>query len=672
MTSDNLIWLEIKRLLSRRNMVLLIVLIFLSLFSVYKGYHEYRATIKGVNEFQEIEDRKADGMVNYLDYSHIGVGSIFVPSPLMIFFSNDHEINGVVGRINSVGALEVNNNRKNIPIINNQSIFNLRFGNVIFIFFSMVSLYLGFELTHNREILKFLGCMVTSARVYITIIGVRVSFLVICFLSVFGCIIGFTYLLSINLDAFISNGSIGYISSTVVMILFFFFSGAAIGHIRSKFGGIAVLVWWLAMTFFIPGAVHSLYIEKSHETTSSNRVYLNTLNILDRFEKEAEKKFGKPSNSNKDIVDKVIGGYLDNEFKQIESHEKQYYSEVAGIINNYNDLCLLTPVTFYQLTSSEVSSLGLSNYLKFYKYLRLMFRQFTLFWVDRVYYSDSKEVVNFVTGDENLFKAQSRLPDNFGLGILINLGYVVVLIILSFFLFRRSLYMVDKGISKRLGTFDIQLVPGKIKALYVESGDLKDVLYAVLSGKLREIRKNGLSSEIHFNDVQISDTETAIDFLYIPGRSEIPGDTKVKNLVLYSMLGMSKSDKKDILLRPEIVEIKDKRFMELEKGEEFAALLALSYGQKRDVYLINDIGLKLSGELLVKLKIRFDELKSMGAAVIYLSSERLDTKLQIGGTSYSANYDSWEYLMEALKLQVNHESNTSSQSLGIRKNKHES
>lgn len=113
--------------------------------------------------------------------------------------------------------------------------------------------------------------------------------------------------------------------------------------------------------------------------------------------------------------------------------------ETSTNIQFFYKLSLVFPTTFYHSTANEISSKGYKNFLEFFSYILNLKEKFGRFIIDKRYYSEDSKVISFVKADENMFYAQSRLPNYFWLGVALIFLYSIGLVFLSYFLFKKSL-----------------------------------------------------------------------------------------------------------------------------------------------------------------------------------------------------------------------------------------
>ena len=96
--------LELRRVFSKRNIIILIIFLLLCLYFVQKGIHNYRTIIDSKEKFLETERLKTDLYISYAVYAAYGFRLLFVPSPLSVLFLNSTVISELSSNVD-VGSL---------------------------------------------------------------------------------------------------------------------------------------------------------------------------------------------------------------------------------------------------------------------------------------------------------------------------------------------------------------------------------------------------------------------------------------------------------------------------------------------------------------------------------------------------------------------------------------
>ncbi|MCP4213799.1 MAG: hypothetical protein GY765_04035, partial [bacterium] len=195
--------------------------------------------------------------------------------------------------------------------------------------------------------------------------------------------------------------------------------------------------------FFIPSGLN-YFIYSNAENIESEGIEKATFDILMKFEKEMKEKIGTPNESNKHLFVAPIKAYLEKEFKQIQALEKKLETGMKKNIIAYQRLAMWLPSTFYLSAGNEISSKGYGNFIKFYKHIRVLKKQFVLYIVAKGYAGASATVAkrfldSFFKKNEGIFKAEPGLPAYFLWGILLMVFYISGLTTLSYHCFKKAL-----------------------------------------------------------------------------------------------------------------------------------------------------------------------------------------------------------------------------------------
>ena len=79
--------LEFKRFFGKRNGVIILLLLLLSLLFIQNGINEYKNILSHKEKFQETEETKVSSYISYRVYGAYGFRMLFVPAPITIFFN---------------------------------------------------------------------------------------------------------------------------------------------------------------------------------------------------------------------------------------------------------------------------------------------------------------------------------------------------------------------------------------------------------------------------------------------------------------------------------------------------------------------------------------------------------------------------------------------------------
>jgi len=621
--------LLLKIFFSRRNIFLLLLLLALSIYSTQQGIKEREQILNNLEEFKKAEASFFGDLEHYKDYSNMGFKVLLIPGSASIFFSNPVLLSELSARINSITILDIGSNCKGGLVLRGNSPFKPRFSNVVRVLASLLILFLGYEIMKKKEFLRSLSSQWCKFGVFMSISFSLMILFIMCILVMFSFCLGLTVLQGISLTAPDIKGLVISLPPMILKLLFFFFFGAILGSIRSKYTGIpGLLAVWIIFIFIYPAAVNSHIEDKSNEITSAYKADKEKLKTMTNFEKRAAKEAGEYKDNTDEGRRKVVEKFWEKDSKEIQAVDEKLKQEISQLIDEYNTLSLLTPTTFYTNTCDEVSSRGYQSYLDFYTYLQDLRSKFVRFWIDRVYYHDPKVLVNFVTNDENLFYSKSRVPKNYWTGVFIHLWIVILLAAISYLLFKRSLEHVSAKEIKELGKVDLDLDKGELKVWITLKEHFKKVLFNMFSGVSKGLFKKGFKGEVYFDGADTADGKFKNNFVYTCHADELPGDMKVIDLLKFyaGWNQLPANELENHLNNEELKKILKKPIKELEKHEKFEVSLGLLNMSKSDIYLINNIASGMPMTCSVKLLNKMEELQSNSLVIYLITPGEVDIK----------------------------------------------
>lgn len=79
------LFLECRRFFSKRNIIIIVVFLALSLYFTSTGIRQYESLQKRKKEFQEVESQKVQNFKIWDQYGGYGLDIMFIPSKLSVF-----------------------------------------------------------------------------------------------------------------------------------------------------------------------------------------------------------------------------------------------------------------------------------------------------------------------------------------------------------------------------------------------------------------------------------------------------------------------------------------------------------------------------------------------------------------------------------------------------------
>ncbi|MCP4153959.1 MAG: hypothetical protein GY757_39900 [bacterium] len=635
----SIFWSELKRFITFRKLIILFLAFCLCFYFAYRGEKEYRTTIVNSLEFQESEAYAFSIVLNYTQYAENGFHILYIPSATSIFFSTPVEFTELTARVNSAAAVDIYNNCKRKVAGKSDFPFNLSFSLIVILLGSPLAMLMGFPICRNREYNSFLYSASDSSpgTLFFATFFSRYIIISLCFLFIFGIILGVLILDGIVFTSADFSCLTKYAANTMLLFFIFMVAGSMIGKIKTEKAGFTlVVVVWTAAVFGLPTLSNIVIDDLSEEVASSYAVYKKKLEVLNNFERNVLKKYGK-FNREKflPVYREILKKYEKNEYAQMEAMETKIREAIAANVANYNTVSILNPISFYLQTCNSTSSFSYENFLSFYTYAQEIKLELLKHILNRRYYQDPNELVNFVKGDENIFPALSLSPPNYWSGFGIALLFNAILFFIALKLFEKSIFPTHKNTSAE--DIAINLVPGKHMAFKLYYNHFIDNFLNALSGKSTDFK-----GKITLADTNIIDSDKN-DFLYLPSPGKIPGDIRCYDFLVF-LKRITKLSKEDFegFLKDINKDIFRKRFENVENLDKAIILLEFAKVLNKPLCILNNITDGIYDEFHGKLKERTCRLKDNNSVVI----EFFDTPFQWMETdSYSSiKFDGSKYV----------------------------
>ncbi|MCK4761765.1 MAG: ABC transporter permease subunit [Candidatus Aminicenantes bacterium] len=613
--------IESKRFFRLKNIAFLLIMLLLITYFVQSGIGEYKDSQKNKERFHEIEKFKVRQYINYTQYGTYGFRLLLISSPLSVLFNNSGVISELTSYVDSGERLKIYKSLKGENLFVEKADGFNDFSGIIFILGSLIALYFGYDSFRYKEYLKFLSSFIHHRKIFLCISISRIILLYLFFLFTTAFSLG---LVKINGISFGRNDYyclLIYLSVILLLVLFFFAVGTFLGTSKSKIGSAAAcIVIWFITIYFVTAAIDTLVHQQAKSITSTYELEMEKLKIFSQFEKKAIEKEGryKPENRKSEKVHTLIETYWKDEFAKIQATETQMINEMRDRIEGFQRLSALFPTSFYLSVSNEISSRGFNNFIEFYSYVQELKRQFIRFYLNKKFYSNHEKVESFVKDEENLFYAGSTLPRYFGLGLALNIFYIIVLFAFSYSGFKKSLFNIGEKKVRRYDKLHIELKTGKVTACITSSQQLRELLYNFLSGKSKDfagkIEIDGAALEIGGKNMK--------DFVYLCHPESIPPDIKVGDFTSFfvRLLRVPAGKAKKIVGKKNLISNRKKGISELDDAGKSDILFAPARLKKSKIFLINEIEKGMSQTFTNRLIENINKLLRQGVVILYLSS----------------------------------------------------
>jgi hypothetical protein len=369
--------------------------------------------------------------------------------------------------------------------------------------------------------------------------------------------------------------------------------------------------------------------KKAQQLYPSYKMEFEKLKIITDFEKNSYKKEGEFDRKDIDKEKTLIENYFENEYKKISTFEDNLKNEVEQLIRKMFSVFELTPTTFYYLTSVEGSSRGYENFIGFFNYLLDMHPNVVRFYIDQCFKDEPPKMVPFITGDENLFKAASRVPQGFTRGLLVNVGYCLLLLLISLISFRK---MFDPYPHKKQA---VKNAIARIPGMPVKPGEFKTFL----------LGNRGFPGQLFQYYLKESGS------VFVCHCRHIPGDLKPLDFTRFfcRILRLPEKEKQTLLEHVKINTDKRKPFRKLKDKQKGDILLAILYRLKGKIYIVDDASAGMPVEFIIKLNDWMDGLAKSGAAVTHLTGEPMVSDARFQSGKDAEEIESWSDSVNRVK-----------------------
>ncbi len=657
---SRMIWFlifEFKRFFSRKNVVMTLLFFLLVLYFVNTGIDRIKDINSGKEEFQKVERLKFDRYKNDSEWMRHSFKILLIPSGMGILFDNSGFFSILTANIDPGEMLRIYNSYKGKTLYDKRPGGFKDFAGVILLLGSLFAIYYGYESFRYKEFLKLLSSFLAHKIVFGSIFISRIALLISLFLFNTGCALILTVLRGLTLSRS-EFGLVGlYLSVMSVLLLFFFILGMLIASFKSKsIATLTIISVWFVFVFFIPGVIDTVVYNKAERITSEFHLESEKLRTMIELEKQTDgqtddreiknKSSTAVPGQNRDAVEKYREIKL--KLKLIRSLEKRMEYEIRENAKLYHNLSLIFPTTLYLSSCSELSSRGYDSFIDFYVTIQKLQEQFTGFHAEEKYRPNPADPGSahtnpsgikspdtkssspgtsapnppgfdpFKKGAENIYYAKSRLPKNLWIGLFINSLYLVILFIIAYSRFQNILFHTQKEEIPGLDELTIPLDNGKCTVCVTSSGNIRDIIFAFLSGR---------GKDVFTGKIEIAGVETPVDrykqdFVYLCHPGNIPRDIRAGDfLILCRRLLCIPA--KDIISIQEELNMKEngwKRFADLKDIEKGNILFSVSRLKKAGLFLINEIERGMPQTYTNKLMNNLQKLKREGVMILYLSS----------------------------------------------------
>jgi hypothetical protein len=607
--------LECKRFFYKWNLWPWLIIMVLLLLSVNTGINEVKSNTVKSGKFKDVQKKYFERTKNYKIYSVYGNKLQFKPSSTGIFCRNTAVPQDLMIKFDSIVMLQIYNNYKGKSLVRGIFPWRADFSGIVMLLLGLQALWYGLNSMRTHDYIKFLCSIRSHKRVFFSIVFSRFILFSAAFVVINIILYGFIRARGVRFTGADHVGLLWQLLTALVILAVFFILGVIIGaKSTSLLSYILMFIAWFGLIFAVPLTLGVLAESIFPDSIKDYQTELDNFKTVVDFEEYAYKENGKFDRENIEGARKIIKKYQDTFYKQIKARECELKFEIADNIDKLSKLSLFFPSTFYMNTSSEVSSRGYLNYLDFYGYGQDMKDKFVRFYIDRTYYHDPKELVPFITGDEDIYKARSRLPRYFTFGFMLHLFYGFVLLYGAYFYFTRRMFPRLKD----PGAFDEFHLDLKSKTKITMSINRDEFLNQLI--KLFFGQSTGLPWKLTLDGENISNG-CPKKRIYLPNPGDIPVDITGMYLInLLKRILRPPQEAIDKIVSQFGKELLQKRFKHVEAYDKARIPLAISYLLNPAVYILKDFSTGIPYEKWKDLEARLDAFLDDNTLIIDITS----------------------------------------------------
>lgn len=581
---------EIKNVLGRGYIAIVLVFCAASGYFLQFGISQYKHNLEEKNNFVEFERGKYKYYIYPSKHGNYGIRILYEPSYLMALFDSGPVPLCMTTFIDGSERMKIYQPLKGQSAFSSITSAFMTYAGFILLFGSVLVLLYGFVGSKNHEWLKFLQevKMVGSRKRLFLYQLISRSIVLLLFCLVMALI---------TLILFIINGvvvNIGWLliftSGIFVMLWCFLLGGMIAGTLKSRFWSwTSIGIAWFFLSFLIPVLVYHFTYSRATSIQSPYKMETVKLELFQKYESEGLEKGGKFDQSKRGI-EQEKGMFLyfwNGGFRELMGLEKKMVDMMKSRIYFYQAASGIFPSSFFLSFSNEISSRGFANLIGFNEYSQEMKKAYIWYLAQNYIFSTIMKFPPFIEETENIYQGQIRLPDNYGFGMMVSFLWLLVLIGLYWFMFNR---MLDRADETKRNLNPDELTKNKTNIIFTSD---KGILPQLIT-KMRYQN---------------------IPFLSVPKPACLPGDTKVKNLFYFFGLAVPESLK----------EIADKYGYNLEPDQKGKVLSEITRSLKAGVIIFDNFLAGLSDEIIHNFAGVLKSLKKDCTIVYFTNSLMITT-----------------------------------------------
>lgn len=593
MMTENLMF-AISKNAKKMGIAVLLIFLLMSIIINQVSIVNHKNEIAKKHKFIDLENRRVDQYQSYFLFARFGIRLIAISSPINILFCDSNTFPGdLISSFNSFEKMEISKPYMGKNLSEKPAGGVLDFSWFLFTIGSIIVLSFGWLLFQNTEHLKYLIASSKIKRLWGKIILQRIAMLITSLFLIL-LVTGLQMWLngiwnSESLDGLLSL----LLVSTLFMLPLLLFSSIT-GTIKSKvFGFMIVVLAWFLVLFLLPKMQNSLLSQSSDNIINpiidhENKKMEIVMNFETKFAEEMKKH--KIIDSSNKSNEEIIGNFLTDQYRELEKFDLKMIKSIDSFVRKFHFWSIFNPATFYKSVNNELSSRGYVSYLSFYRDLQEKQRRFLNFYIKKRFYEKSKKVEPFLEDDEYIFKLKSSLPAFFAPGVFVQIFYILVLLVFSYFRFRTVIFSETEK-KEQFSGMHLEFKRGKHYKIEYESNEFPEQIFNVFAGKA-----STFPGKISIDDRALIENEKQ-DFVYLPSPGVFPANAKIKKIMNHTVKswGLPEQGVQELLKELD-ASLVNKRFRELEEPAKIELLIKLAKLKKSGIYILNNLFSSISRE----------------------------------------------------------------------------
>jgi hypothetical protein len=599
------------------NVIFLILFTLVAIFFVYSGIVEYKSFQKEKALFIAHEKNKIDLYATCSQYRGYGFRVLYEPSPLSLFFNNCSVFENLYSNVDMTEILKVNSSYKGKNLLQKKGFFKDLAG-LFFLFGSLFMVYIGMASLRSEKVFFTFGNLL-----------LRLAILDTFFLALLFVLQRLPKIFALQFSPEESKVFFYFVLFLLCFLSFFYAAGLLIRMVSRKKqrAYIYIFIFWFFSVFAVPECM-TIFLHNKSQLLQTNEEY-NIMKLAEvmNFEKEVQKTIVgiKTLGERNEIYKKMVKHFLDNGYRKNTKIEEDINHYIERVMREYESVMQLYPTSFFVFSCGELSSKGYSGYIELVSYTLKLRHEFIQYCLKKRYESNNNKIIPFVKGEENIFKASSRLPKSFFVGGGLTLAFTIILFLASYIIFIRR--------SSRTTT-------------------VKEPQYKFRKGNTYFVLcKNDQFKNDLFNYYQADKDTICIDNV---AADDIDTGVGLKNMLSYfcKITGVGEEAALKNLRMLGVDDPKKRKWNKGKLPEEIVQKMycAISMAGDRQMIVVKDFLKGKSRELERQFFNLVTWLNNSGKILVYLSTEIFLTSLPFEGDIKISNYKSFKIDPQAVSL----------------------